>query len=133
MMIKNYSYYGIPLLLLSNVYNLYCYNVGTFPVTMGWNTTHESRVEVNFYSGSLSYVNGGITFTYPASFFSMVPSILITIELAGLAYSAGQLVMAEVSVNSTTSATVRVNVFDGLTVSEAASGDVIIHFRAVGL
>ena len=107
-------------------------NTGTFIVELGLDTDHVSRVQARFYSDALSYVNGGITITYPTSFFNNTPSILITIELTGLAYSTEQLVVAEVTANSATSAMVRVNVYDGLVISEAATGDVKVHFRAVG-
>lgn len=93
-------------------------------------------VEGHIASQKVSYTAGGLTFTYPVGLFTMVPMIRLAVQ-ANAAHADTITYTAEISANSTTSATVMVYKFTttlGLvSIAEAASGDVTIHFVAAGL
>lgn len=87
-------------------------------------------------SQKLSYTAGGLTFTYPTGLFTMIPMIRLAVQ-ANAAHADNITYTAEISANSSTSATVMVYKFTttlGLvSIAEAASGDVTIHFVAAGM
>jgi hypothetical protein len=122
---------------------LYCFTVittveafttGVLDWSTNLGTTHVSRAAAFFYEDKISYVNGGITVTYPVGLFTSAPMITLALELTGLTYLVTQLVSAQVTANSATSTTIRVNVFNltGLLGTELATGGVNVHFRAEG-
>jgi len=90
----------------------------------------EETVEVPFFSASASYENGGLTFTYPSGLFSTTPSVRVSAELSGANYSSTQTVSTQITANSTTSTTVRVNLGTVLSITEADDDDVIVHLFA---
>lgn len=90
----------------------------------------EEEVQVPFFSASASYENGGLTFTYPSGLFSTTPSVRVSAELSGASYSSSQTVSTQITSNSTTSTTVRVNLGTVLSITEAADDDVIVHLFA---
>jgi len=104
---------------------------GTFPIIVGLGTGSTSEYVGRYYAESVSYVNGGITVTYPEGFFDVTPLVLVSIELTGRSYSTGQLVAGEIVSSSATSATVRVNLHNGTLISEVATGDVTVHLKAM--
>jgi len=78
------------------------------------------------------YVNGGVTFNYPPGFFSIAPAITADLQENGITYSTSQVFVAEITANSSTSTTIRVNLVTTSTITEANDNDVIIHFCAAG-
>jgi len=104
---------------------------GLFSIDTGLDTGHVSESVGRYYADSLDYVNGGITFTYPASFFATTPLVLISVQLTGRSYNPIQLVVGEIVSNSATSTTVRVNLHNGLLISEVATGDVTVYLKAI--
>ena len=85
----------------------------------------------HYYTESKSYVNGGVTFTYPVGLFITTPIVTITIESGGLFSFARQLA-AEITSNSATSTTVRVVSQTLVDITELLTGDADIHIWAVG-
>ena len=105
----------------------------TLQVTMN-NITQ--NIQGYIASQKASYTAGGLIFTYPTALFTVAPMIRLAIE-ANVAHTDNITYTAEVSANSATSATVMVYKFTttlGLvSIAEAPSGDVTIHFVAAGL
>lgn len=85
---------------------------------------------VPFFSASTSYISGGLTFTYPIGLFSSPPTVRISIELSGIGYLTSLVVSPQITVNSATSTTVRVNLGTLVSIIEAGTGDVIVHLFA---
>jgi len=117
----------------------YAYVTGIEETASNLDTTHVTRDVTRFYYDAISYTSGGITVTYPASFFSGVPFITVTLELSGIVYNLLQILVPQVTSNTASSTTIRVNFFNLLGVlgaplaGEVATGGVIVHFRAVGV
>ena len=84
----------------------------------------------NWAMEAQSYTNGGTTFTYPEDFFTATPRPFVTITSGS--HAANQFYVAEVTANSTTSATVKVYFYDNGTVSEASTGSVAVSLVAYG-
>lgn len=78
-----------------------------------------------------SYVNGGVTFTYPAGLFSATPTIRVSLEENTTAYSTSQVFVAEITVNSATATTIRVNLVTTSSITEASSDEVTVHIFAI--
>lgn len=83
-----------------------------------------------WYSDSASYVNGGLTFTFPTGLFVQKPNIHITVAVNS--YSSLNTVSYVVTQVSNTSVTVRVNVGTLLTIGEAATNQVTVYIWAIG-
>src|ERR1700738_3854825 len=62
--------------------------------------TQTSMSMVPFASDTQSYVNGGITFTYPAGLFTQAPYVVIAVQLTGLPYSTSQQVTTVITSHS---------------------------------
>jgi hypothetical protein len=90
----------------------------------------EDILQIPYFSGSASYVNGGVTFMYPAGLFSSTPSLRISIEENVTNYSNSQVFVPFITSSTTSSVTVRVNLVTSLTVSEAATDEIIVHIFA---
>ncbi len=86
--------------------------------------------EFNIVTDSLPYVNGGLTFTYPANTFTVAPYVTVTTQTSS--YSSAFLVSHMITSNSAASTTIRVNIYNSGYVSEAATGAVIVHISAFG-
>lgn len=80
----------------------------------------------------VDYVNGGITFTYPAGTFTSAPMVDISIQLKNIAYSTGTIITGVVTANSATSTTVRVNQDTGTIIQEVATNGVSVSIVAFG-
>ncbi len=91
----------------------------------------EDNIQVPYFAASASYVSGGVTFTYPMGLFSSAPTVKIGIELSGIGFLASRVISAQITANSSTSTTVRVNLGTIITILEAGTGDVIVHLFAV--
>ena len=93
-------------------------------------------IEAHIASQKLSYTAGGLTFTYPTGLFTMIPMLRVALQ-TNAAHADTITYTAEISANSSTSATIMVYKFTttlGLvSIAEAATGDVTIHFVAAGL
>ncbi|MGB8367526.1 MAG: hypothetical protein WCD44_04165, partial [Candidatus Babeliales bacterium] len=87
-------------------------------------------VLVPFFSASASYINGGLTFIYPIGLFSSTPTVRIGIELGGIGYLLSRTISAQITANSASSTTIRVNLGTVGLITEAATGDVIVHLFA---
>lgn len=83
-----------------------------------------------WYSGSVSYVNGGVTFTFPTDLFTENPTIIVSVSSE--TYSSSGTLTALVTALDTTSATVRVNVGTLTAIGEAETDSVMVHVWAVG-
>lgn len=88
---------------------------------------------LNYAAQTLSYTAGGITFTYPAGFFSAPPTVLISLTLTGLSYTTATTVVAMIASNSASSTTVRVNKATLASILEAGTNDVEISIFAVAV
>jgi len=86
---------------------------------------------VNWCADSASYINGGITFNYPAGLFSSTPSVRVSLQENGTVYSTNQVFVAEITTNSSTLTTIRVNLITTSTVTEAGNDEVIVHIFAI--
>jgi hypothetical protein len=86
----------------------------------------------HFVEDEQLYVNGGITFTFPAATFSAAPNIRISVQLQNLSYSPTTTITPIITSNSALSATIRVNLNNNGVISEANTNDVLVHLVAVG-
>ncbi len=88
------------------------------------------QAQIAYVSDAKSYVNGGITFTYPKRTFKTAPSVTVSIELVNLEYVAEEIVMPTITFNDKDETVVRVNRLPlGI---EACTDDVIVHIHAIG-
>ncbi|HSC25160.1 MAG TPA: hypothetical protein VLB80_03015 [Candidatus Babeliales bacterium] len=96
-------------------------------------TTDESieRFPAYVVSDQVSYVNGGLVFTYPTDIFTVAPTIRVAIETP--AHVSTITYTAEITLNSALSATITVYKIDSGVQTEAANGEVIVHFVAAGI
>lgn len=94
-------------------------------------TTSITRKRLHFAADEQDYVNGGLTFNYPAGWFSASPTVRITIETK-IGYSSTELITPCITSNDATQTTVRVNKGTTTSISEASTGDVCVHLFAVG-
>jgi len=78
-----------------------------------------------------SYVNGGTIFNYPTGLFSSTPTIRVSLQENLTAYSTNQVFVAEITANSSTSTTIRVNLVTASTIIEASNDEVIVHIFAI--
>lgn len=120
------------LFLLSSITSFNCYSAiaGRLTAVIIPVAGQEEEVQVPFFSASASYENGGLTFTYPSGLFSSTPSVRVSAELTGLSYSTSRTVSTQITANSASSTTVRVNLGTTGAVTEAADDDVVIHLFA---
>lgn len=129
--------YHLCMLSIITIYlDLSCYTTGSIELQNGLGTFQVSRIQGCIYTDIQTYVNGGVTFTYPDNFFIEAPSLLVTIILTGRPYSSSEIVVAEVVATTAAYAVVRVNVASLLSspmISEASTGDVQVYIRAVGI
>lgn len=88
----------------------------------------QSRI-LPFYASSASYVNGGLTFTYPTNFFNEAPNVCISIQSSSFVNS---VLSARISSNSATSTTVVVNAGTLLSLGEILTGTATVHIWATG-
>lgn len=88
---------------------------------------------ISYFIDSASYVNGGVTFNYPAGLFSTPPTIRVSLEEAETTYLTGQVFVAEITANSTTAVTIRVNLVTTSTITEASNNEITVHIFAIGL
>ena len=94
------------------------------------------RYRLPFVSDQLSYVNGGVTFTYPFTFLNN-PRVTVSVELPfGTPFDPTILYTAIIESNTTTSAIIRVNkaAYDGVTlttIAEAATNEVVVTIFAL--
>ena len=103
-------------------------------------TQENNRVNtglIRFYSESIGYKKGGITFIYPEKYFSLKPLVQITIELDKLKQSSSITINPLIISNNSFGCVVYVSKeIMGLlknSISEAADDDVIIHLLAFGI
>ncbi len=89
--------------------------------------------EMLYFLDSASYVNGGVTFTYPLGLFSITPTIRVSLEENMTAYSTSQVFVPHITSSSATSVTVRVNLVTTATIAEAASDEITVHIFAIEL
>jgi hypothetical protein len=83
-----------------------------------------------WYSESASYVNGGVTFTFPTNLFLQAPKVVVSVFDG--TYSALSTVSPIITAISATSVTVRVNTGTLLNIGEAATDAFTVHIWAVG-
>ena len=83
-----------------------------------------------YFSQSLPYTQGGLTFTYPTGLFTNPPTIQITIQSGTVLTTT--LFTPMVTSNSATSTTVYVNASTLLSILEATSSQVTVHLVAIG-
>lgn len=116
----------LALVLLNFDLKIYSQTLGT----IDYYIDQSIRSDNVYIMDSASYSNGGITFNYPASYFPNTPRVFVTFELQNRAYSSSEVITAIVTSNSTSSATVKVNISNGTSIFEAANNDVLVHFAA---
>ncbi len=120
-----------PLLFL--LINFYCEgfvtgNVSTFELVADGLIRNSSKP---CFIDVASYVNGGVTFTYPVGLFSTAPTIRVSLEGNTTAYSTSQVFVAEITTNSATSTTIRVNLVTTSTITEASNNEVTVHIFSI--
>jgi len=86
---------------------------------------------IPYFLDNASYVNGGVTFTYPAGLFSTTPTIRVSLEENATVYSTSQVFVAHITSSSATSVTIRVNLVTTSTISEASNNEVTVHINAI--
>ena len=84
-----------------------------------------------WYSASASYVNGGLTFTFPTNLFLQTPTVTVSVLNNGT-YSALTTITTQITALSSTSVTVRVNSGTILSIGEAPTDFCTIQIWAVG-
>ena len=89
--------------------------------------------EIVYFIDNAAYVNGGVTFTYPTGLFSTTPSIRVSLEENGTAYSSNQVFVPHITSSSATSVTIRVNLVTTTTITEASNDEVTVHIFAIEL
>ncbi len=99
--------------------------------SVAMSASHTRLEPLWFDFDSVNYVNGGITFTYPAGVFSATPRVQITIQLQNAVYNSAESYVPEITANSTLSTTVRVNRVTVGAITEAATNDVSVHVYAI--
>lgn len=89
---------------------------------------------LHYASDQQMYTNGvgGITFTYPAGWFTQAPMVQASV-MQNIAHPATETYVAEVSNNTTTSTTVMIYVVNAGVVSEAPTGSVIVNIWSVDI
>lgn len=87
---------------------------------------------INYSIQSQKYVHGGITFVYPAHFFTTAPTIFLSVDLTGLPYHANTIVVPMATSNTASSTVVRVNKDITETIAECANNDCIVNIIAIG-
>ena len=87
--------------------------------------------EILYFIDNASYVNGGVTFTYPVGLFSITPTIRVSLEENTTAYSTSQVFVPHITTSSATSVTIRVNLVTTATITEASNDEVIVHIFAI--
>lgn len=83
-----------------------------------------------WYSGSVSYVNGGVTFTFPTDLFLQNPTVVVS--LSSDTYSSSGTLTALITELDTEHVTVRVNVGTMSSIGEALTNSVQVHVWAIG-
>lgn len=83
-----------------------------------------------WYSGSVAYVNGGVTFTFPTDLFLQNPTVIVSVSSD--TYSSSGTLTALISELDTAHVTVRVNVGTMSSIGEALTDSVQVHVWAIG-
>ncbi|RTL06553.1 hypothetical protein EKK58_04425 [Candidatus Dependentiae bacterium] len=83
-----------------------------------------------WYSGSVSYINGGVTFNFPADLFLQNPTVIVSVSAE--TYSSSGTLTAVVTELDTDHVTVRVNVGTMSSIGEALTDSVHVHVWAIG-
>jgi hypothetical protein len=87
---------------------------------------------MHFSSQTLSYVQGGITFVYPAGLFTQAPTVVLTVAPTPFNGSLSNYSPTVMS-NSASSTEVHVSVTTLIALTEALTGSVNVHLFAVGI
>lgn len=121
--------------ILISISSVYADNTitGAIGVEQGFDTGHLTNTNQIFYSNVLSYTAGGVTFTYPANFFTQKPFVRVTLALTGRAYHTYEAASCEIVSTSSAQTTVRINIGSGQhnpPIFEASSGDVDVYLEA---
>lgn len=87
---------------------------------------------VNYFLDEASYVSGGLTFTYPTSWFSVTPMVNVSLTLNLAPFSAASSYSAVIQTSTAASVTIRVLKTTLGIVTEANSGDVSVTINAYG-
>ncbi|RTL06979.1 hypothetical protein EKK58_02240 [Candidatus Dependentiae bacterium] len=83
-----------------------------------------------WYSESKSYVNGGVTFTFPTNLFLQTPTVVASISIGSYSiFTTYSCVITSISSNSVT---VRVNTGTLLTIGEAPTNSCTVNVWAIG-
>ncbi len=94
------------------------------------NSDNNNHAPLSVYTDAQSYTQGGLTFTYPAGWFKETPKVKLGLEAGSLTNLDSVIVTTIITSNMAEQLTVRVNIFDGSTVREAKTGEVIVHMAA---
>ena len=78
------------------------------------------------------YVTGGVTFDLSTMNYSELPGFTLGLALKNLIFSPTTMISAVAETVSATIIKVRVTKNDGVTISEAASDDVVVYLYVVG-
>ncbi len=123
--------YFTRLFLLFLIINFHCEGA-----TSGYFEVHEPQTVrlsetrlISYFVDVVSYTNGSVTFNFPATLFSDPPIIKVSLQIA---YSTSQAYVIQITANSATSATVRVNLLTTSTITEASDDEVMVHILAIG-
>jgi F420-0:gamma-glutamyl ligase-like protein len=85
-----------------------------------------------WFFDTVSYVNGGITEDISVVGFTATPMVDLTIQLSGVDYASNITYDAQITALDQNSITIRVNKNVNGTITEAATGDVIVHIWVAG-
>src|SRR5580765_8492214 len=96
------NYYFLCICLNLGIYSCTSYAVttGVEETASGIDKVQVFRDRTRFYYDSINYTSGGITVTYPASFFTTPPFITVTSQLTGIAYNVLQILTPQVTSNT---------------------------------
>ncbi len=91
---------------------------------------------IHFYTATLSYINGGLTFAFPENYFSSAPYVYVTTALNQYQYTSDLEVNPIIVANNEDGVTIRINRENtGLLINgivEAASDDFFVSILAIG-
>lgn len=98
-------------------------------IAVGGNAIERRRRK--YASDKLDYVAGGLTFNWPAGYFTGAPRVLISIELKNAVYALTDILAHVVTANTAASTTMRVNKGSLSGILEALTDDFSVTIMAV--
>jgi hypothetical protein len=126
---NNYSLHALITIITLSITS--CYGITTGVITQETVTSNMiTLADLNYAADQQLYATGGITFTYPAGWFSAPPFVQVSVGQVET-HPTTETYVAEVSVNTSTGTTVMVYKVSSGVVTEAPDSTLLIYLLAI--